>query len=133
MAEYKLDKGAMYAKSHEWVRLEEGIAVVGISDAAQDMLSDVVYVELPEVGDEVRAGHKAAVVESVKAAEEVISPVSGMVTEVNASLVDTPEIVNERPYQAWFFKVQPNEALAAELADLMDAPAYAQFVAENAH
>jgi glycine cleavage system H protein len=133
MANYKLDQGVKYAKTHEWVRMEDGLAVVGISDAAQDMLSDVVYVDLPEMGETVTAGEAVAVVESVKAAEDVVSPVSGTVVEINSSLVDTPELVNERPYQAWFFKLQPTATLNKELAALMAPAAYEQFVAENPH
>ena len=128
MASYKLDKSVKYAKSHEWVRLENGIAVVGISDYAQDSLSDVVYVDLPEVGDSVTASQQAATVESVKAAEDVNAPVSGEVIEVNAALEDTPEIVNDRPYAAWFFKVKPTATLDAELATLMNAEEYDDYV-----
>jgi glycine cleavage system H protein len=131
MANYKLDKQVKYAESHEWVRLEEDLAVVGISDAAQDMLSDVVYVELPEVGREVSAGEAVAMVESVKAAEEVLTPVSGTVVAINEELVDAPELVNDDPYGAWFFKVQPGGTLNRELAALMDAQAYDQFVEQE--
>jgi glycine cleavage system H protein len=133
MAKYKLDTAAKYAKTHEWVRLEEDAAVVGISDAAQDLLSDVVYVELPDEGRTVTAGEAVAVVESVKAAEEVIAPVSGVVIASNTALADKPELVNEQPYAAWFFKLQPTDALSDELAALMDATAYDQFVDESAH
>lgn len=133
MADFKLDKGAKYAKTHEWVRMEQGIAVVGISDYAQDSLSDVVYVDLPEVGSTVEAGVMAATVESVKAAEDVNAPVSGEVVEVNSALEDTPEIVNERPYDAWFFKVRPGESLEDELAALLEPDAYDKFVAEMDH
>lgn len=129
MASYKLDQSVKYAKSHEWVRVEEGVAVVGISDYAQDALSDVVYVDLPEVGDAVTAGKQAATVESVKAAEDVNAPVSGEVIEVNSALEDTPEIVNERPYDAWFFKVKPSN-LDADLAALMTPAEYDKFVEE---
>jgi glycine cleavage system H protein len=132
MSHYKLDNNAKYAETHEWVRIEDGIAVVGISDAAQDLLSDVVYVELPEAGRAVKAGEPVAVVESVKAAEEVIAPVSGVVVAANAELVDTPELVNEQPYAAWFFKVQPGDSLTTELKALMDAAAYDKFVDECA-
>ncbi len=133
MATYKIDSSVKYAKTHEWVRLEDGIAIVGVSDAAQDMLSDVVFVELPAVGATVQAGEPAATVESVKAAEEVIAPISGTVVELNEELIDAPEMVNEQPYAALFFKVQPGNALDKELADLMDATVYAEFAAENEH
>lgn len=132
MSQFKLDPAARYAKSHEWVRMEDGIAVVGISDAAQDMLSDVVYVELPAEGAMVEAGKQVAVVESVKAAEEVLAPISGRVVAVNAALADAPEKVNSEPYASWFFKVEPSN-LEADLASLMDADAYGRFVEENAH
>lgn len=133
MADYKLDKNARYAESHEWVRIEGDVAVVGISDAAQDMLSDVVFVELPEVGDEVNAGDAIAVVESVKAAEEVLAPISGTVEAINKALEETPELVNEDPYQSWFFKIRPGDKLQSELAKLMEAEEYNDFVDENAH
>ncbi len=132
MPQYKLDQNARYARSHEWVRVEDGLAVVGISDAAQDMLSDVVYVELPAEGSTVEAGKQAAVVESVKAAEEVIAPVSGRVVAVNPALADTPELVNSDPYGAWFFKVEPT-ALDADLGALLEPAAYEAFVAESEH
>ena len=133
MANYKLDNNARYAKSHEWVRIEGGVAVVGISDAAQDMLSDVVYVDLPEVGRVVKAGEAVSVVESVKAAEDVNAPISGTIVEVNDALADTPELVNSQPYTAWFFRIEPTAALDAELAALMAAADYNAFVAESAH
>jgi glycine cleavage system H protein len=133
MAKFKFDKDARYAKTHEWVRLEDGIATIGISDYAQDALSDVVYVDLPEVGDDVKAGQMAATVESVKAAEDVLAPISGTVVEVNSALEDTPEIVNEHPYESWFFRVEPAARLETELAALMDAAAYEKFLAEAAH
>jgi len=130
---YKFDKDVRYAKTHEWVRMEDDIAVVGISDTAQDLLSDVVFVELPEVGEEVTAGDAVAVVESVKAAEDVNTPVSGVVVEINKELEDTPETVNDDPYGSWFFKVKPSASIETELAGLMDAVAYTKFVEENEH
>lgn len=133
MSQFRLDPAAKYAKTHEWVRLEGDIAVVGISDPAQDMLSDIVYIELPEVGATVTAGQRAAVVESVKAAEDVLAPISGTVTEVNEALSGTPEIVNGQPYESWFFKVHPADTSADELAALMDMDAYDQFVDANVH
>jgi glycine cleavage system H protein len=133
MANYKLDHAARYAKTHEWVRLEGELAVVGISDAAQDMLSDVVYVELPDEGRLVNAGEPVAVVESVKAAEEVITPVSGVIVAVNSALADKPELVNTDPYGAWFFKVQPGPARDTEMGALMDATDYASFAEGSTH
>ena len=130
---YKFDKDLRYAETHEWVRMEDDIAVVGISDTAQDLLSDVVFVELPDVGDEVTAGEAAAVVESVKAAEDVIAPVSGVVIEINEELEETPELVNDDPYGSWFFKVKPSSSIKSELTQLMDVDKYKEFVAENEH
>ncbi|MBE2238602.1 MAG: glycine cleavage system protein GcvH [Caldilineaceae bacterium] len=130
MASYKLDQSVRYAKSHEWARVDDDIVVVGISDYAQDALSDVVYIDLPEVGDTVTAGKQVSTVESVKAAEDVNAPISGEVIEVNTALEDTPEIVNERPYDAWFFKVKPTDKLDAELAALLAPADYEKFVAE---
>jgi glycine cleavage system H protein len=129
MASYKLDQSVKYAKSHEWARVDGDIVVVGVSDYAQDALSDVVYVDLPEVGDTVAAGKQAATVESVKAAEDVLAPISGEVVEVNSALEDTPEIVNERPYDAWFFKVKPSN-LEADLAALVAPAEYSKFIEE---
>lgn len=130
---YKLDKDVRYAKTHEWVRMEDGVAVVGISDAAQDLLSDVVFVELPEIGEDVSAGDAVAVVESVKAAEDVNAPVSGAVIEVNRGLEDTPELVNDDPYGSWFFKIKPSSEIEEELAGLLTPDAYAAFVEADEH
>ncbi len=133
MASFQIDQEAKYTQKHEWVRIEDGLAVIGVSDAGQDMLSDVVYVELPTIGRTVSAGAELAVVESVKAAETVYAPVSGTVVEINDALVDTPEMVNANPYQSWFFKLQPTDSLNSELAALMDPAAYDAFVDANAH
>ncbi len=127
---YKFDSKAKYAKTHEWVRLEGAVAVVGVSDYAQHLLSDVVYVDLPEIGDSVTAGESLGTVESVKAAEDAYSPISGEVIEINTALEDHPEWVNEDPYgTAWLIKVKPTNA--GELAGLMDAVAYEAYVAEE--
>lgn len=97
-----------YAKSHEWVRLSSGdVATVGITDHAQHELTDVVFVELPEVGKQIKAGEACAVVESVKTASDIYSPVSGQVLEVNRAVVDNPALVNSEPYASgWFFKIK---------------------------
>lgn len=96
-----------YAKSHEWVRVSGGVATIGISDHAQHELTDVVFVELPETGRNVKAGEACAVVESVKTASDIYSPVSGEVTEVNKAVVDNPALVNTQPYTAgWFYKIK---------------------------
>ncbi len=126
MASYQYESNLMYADTHEWVRQEKEQVVIGISDAAQDMMSDIVFVELPEIGSEVTAGEAVAVVESVKAAEDIIAPVSGSVAAVNEELNETPELVNSDPYGAWFLKIVVEDA--AELENLMDADAYSAFV-----
>ena len=114
-----------YAPSHEWARVEDEWVIVGISDFAQQSLGDVVYVELPQVGDEVSAGAEACVVESVKAAADVYAPLSGTVVAVNDALEETPEMVNQDPYgEGWFFKVEPTDL--DELDELLDAQAYEQ-------
>ena len=99
-----------YLSSHEWVKLEDdGSVTVGISDHAQDLLGDIVFVELPEVGQELGAEEEAAVVESVKAASDIFSPIGGKVTEINEKLLDEPDLVNGSPYEdGWFFKMQPD-------------------------
>jgi glycine cleavage system H protein len=116
-----------YLKSHEWLRLEGDIATVGITDFAQDQLGDVVFVELPTVGKTVKAGDATAVVESVKTASDIYSPVSGEVIEVNSSLGDEPEKINSGPYgDGFLFKVR----VTGSSSDLLDAAAY-QVVAES--
>jgi glycine cleavage system H protein len=118
-----------YLKSHEWARVEsDGTVTVGISDHAQDALGDLVFVEVPEVGAKLDQGGAAAVVESVKAASDVYTPISGEVIASNDSLADTPELVNQDPYGAgWLFKIKPSNS--AELSQLLDAAAYGQVVA----
>ncbi|OQW93398.1 MAG: glycine cleavage system protein H [Beggiatoa sp. IS2] len=115
-----------YAKTHEWVRLEEdGTFTVGITDHAQQKLGDLVYVELPEIGQPLDAGEEAAVIESVKAAADVYSPISGEVTQVNEMLVDKPQILNQSPYeQGWLFKLTPFDT--GELNNLLAAKEYAE-------
>lgn len=126
MSTYHYEPNLKYADTHEWARQEDSQVVVGISDAAQDMMSDIVFVELPEIGVAVSAGEAVAVVESVKAAEDVYAPVSGSVSAVNEELNDTPELVNTDPYGAWFLKIEVEDG--AELEKLMDADAYSAFV-----
>ena len=112
-----------YASSHEWALLANDHVTVGISDFAQESLGDVVYVELPEVGQEVIAGGDVAVVESVKAASDIYAPVSGTVVAINEALEDAPETVNEDPYgEGWFFRIAPTDL--AELSNLLDADGY---------
>ena len=116
-----------YTKSHEWVKFEDGIAVVGISDFAQDALGDVVFVNLPQVGDEVTAGETFGDVESVKAVSDLICPVSGVVCEINEELDDSPENLNSDPYGAWIIKVEN----VTDEEELLDAAAYEAFCAEE--
>ncbi|MDO4475055.1 MAG: glycine cleavage system protein GcvH [Eubacteriales bacterium] len=113
-----------YSKSHEWVKEEDGIVVIGISDFAQEELGDLVFVNLPEVGDEITMGTPFADVESVKAVSDVYSPVSGIVCEVNEELLDTPEAINEDAYGAWFVKVKE----VTETEELLSAEEYEAFV-----
>jgi glycine cleavage system H protein len=116
-----------YTRDHEWVRLEGDVAVVGITDYAQDQLGDVVFVELPEIGKKLEKGKEAAVVESVKAASEVFAPLSGEVVEVNSALADEPAAVNRSPEgSGWFMKLKL--ANKADVDALMDADAYAAFL-----
>ena len=122
-----------YTKSHEWVRVEEGgEVVVGITDHAQEQLGDLVFVELPELGLEVEAGGECAVIESVKAASDVYSPVSGEVTAINEALADTPEIINQDAFgDGWICRLKLGNP--AELDGLLDADAYAEVVEAEEH
>lgn len=122
-----------FLKSHEWVRVEgDGKVTVGISDHAQSLLGDLVYVELPNVGDTVEAGNACAVVESVKAASDVYAPVSGKVVEVNAALVDKPETINEDPYgDGWMFVLEMSDP--DQLGELLGPDDYAELVESEAH
>lgn len=117
-----------YAKSHEWARLtDDGTVVcVGISDHAQEELGDLVYIELPEVGRRVAAGEACAVVESVKAASDIYSPVAGEIVAINESVVGAPEAVNDDAYAAWLFRVRPDDARS--LDQLFDAAAYQTYI-----
>jgi glycine cleavage system H protein len=123
----KLDPNCKYSQDHEWVRVEGDEALVGITDHAQEELSDIVYVELPEIGDTFDKGEVFATVESVKAASDVYAPVSGEVLEINEKLEDAPELVNQDPYgEAWFVRLAMADP--AEVGDLMDADGYEAFV-----
>lgn len=121
-----------YLRSHEWVRVEEdGIVTIGITDHAQEALGDVVFVELPEVGAILAAGDDAGVVESVKAASDLVCPLTGEIVEVNEALEDAPETVNSNPYdEGWFFKMKLEDE--GELKGLLDAEAYADVVEAEA-
>ena len=116
-----------FTKDHEWVRLEGGIATIGITDHAQNALGDVVFVDLPEIGRTVAAGESIAVVESVKAASDVYAPIAGKIVEVNSALGENPGTINSAPTtDGWFFKIEAADV--AEVAALMDEDAYAAFV-----
>lgn len=117
-----------YADSHEWVKLEGDIATVGITDYAQHALGNIVYVDMPEVGDEVTKGEEFGAVESVKAASDLISPISGEVVEVNEALEDEPELVNADAFANWIMKVRVSDS--AEIDDLLDAKGYAAICEE---
>ncbi len=128
----KLDAQARYTQTHEWARREGDEVVIGITDYAQSTLSDIVYVDLPDVGDTVNAGESLGVVESVKAAADVLAPVSGEVVAVNDTLADAPETLNHDPFGAgWMVRVRPADW--AEFEALMDADAYAALVASLEH
>ena len=117
-----------YSKSHEWVKMEGDVAVIGISDFAQDALGDVVFVNLPGVGDAAAAGEAFGDVESVKAVSDLVSPVSGEIVEVNEALADAPEALNSDPYGSWIIKVSG----ITDTEELLDAAAYEAFCAEEA-
>ena len=121
-------EGLFYAESHEYVKVEGEYGYVGITDYAQHELGNVVYVDTPDEGDEVVAGDDFGAVESVKAASDLISPVSGEVVEVNEALADSPELINSDPYANWIIKVKLSDA--SEIEKLMDAAAYKSFINE---
>ena len=121
----KVIKGLLYSESHEYVKVEGNIGYVGISDYAQHALGNVVYFDMPDVDDEVSAGEEFGAVESVKAASDLMSPVTGVVVEVNEALEDQPELVNQDAYENWIIKVQLSDP--TEVNSLMDAKAYAAF------
>ena len=123
----KVLEGLYYSESHEFVKVEGDFGFIGITDYAQNALGNVVYVDMPEVDDEVTAGEEFGAVESVKAASDLMSPVSGTVVEINEALEDQPELVNEDPYANWIIKVEMSDK--AELDNLMDAKAYEEFSA----
>ena len=117
-----------YSKSHEWVRMDGDVAVIGISDFAQDALGDLVFVNLPQVGDDVTAGEAFGDVESVKAVSDLVCPVSGTVCAVNEELLDEPEKLNKAPYEAWLIKVEN----IGDTEELLDAAAYEAHCATEA-
>ena len=121
----KVIEGLFYSESHEYVKIEGEYGYIGITDYAQNALGNVVYVDMPEVDDEVEAGEEFGAVESVKAASDLISPVSGTVVEVNEALDDAPELINQDAYANWIIKVELSDK--SELDDLMDAAVYQAF------
>lgn len=124
----KIIEGLLYSESHEYVKTEGNVAYVGITDFAQSQLGNVVYVELPEEGDEITAEETFGAVESVKAASDLISPVSGKVVEINEALGDEPELLNKDAFEHWIVKVELSNP--EELKGLMNAEAYARFIAQ---
>lgn len=126
----RVEKGLLYTKDHEWVKVEGDEAYIGLADYAQSNLGDIVYVELPDEGDEFDAEEEIASVESVKAAAEVFSPISGEVVAANEDLDDDPALINADPYANWIIKMSIKDK--AELDELMDDKAYEEFLAEEA-
>ena len=126
----KIESGLLYTKEDEWIKVDGDEATIGVSDHAQDSLSDIVYLEMPDVGDSFAMGDTFGVIESVKAAADLYMPISGEITAVNEDLIDTPELVNSDPYgEAWMVKVKISDS--AELNDLMDVDAYAKYLEEQ--
>jgi len=127
-----LPEGLKYTKEHEWVKIDGDIATVGITDFAQQQLTDIVFVELPEKGKRVEQSKQAAVVESVKSVSDIFAPLSGEVTEVNSSIVDTPEKLNKDPYgEGWLFKIKITDR--SKIDNLLSAKEYEEFVKSEAH
>lgn len=124
----KVIEGLFYSESHEYVKVEGNVGYIGISDYAQHALGNVVYVDMPDVDDEIEAGEEFGAVESVKAASDLFAPVSGKVIEVNEALDDQPELINQDPYENWIIKVELIDK--SQLDELMDAKAYAAFCEE---
>lgn len=125
----KTVEGLYYSESHEWVKVDGEVAIIGITDFAQKAMGDIVYVDMPEADDEVSAEEEFGAVESVKAASDLISPVSGTVTEINEALEDESGLLNQDPYENWIIKVQMSDP--GEVDRLMNAEAYAAFCAQQ--
>lgn len=127
--EYKVEEGLYYTKEHEWAKkLDDGKVAIGVDDYAQGQLHEVVYVELPEAGIEISQGEAIGAVESVKAVSDLYSPVGGKIIEVNDSLLDSPEKINNDPYgEGWIARIEPSD-LDADLGNLLDAATYAEFL-----
>ena len=125
----KTIEGLLYSESHEWVKVDGNVAVIGITDFAQHAMGDLSYVDMPEVDDEIEAGEEFGAVESVKAASDLYSPVSGTVVEINEELEDTPELLNQDAFANWIIKVEMSNP--SELEKLMDAAAYEEMCANE--
>ena len=124
--EIELRDGLYYTKTHEWCRLEDDVATVGITDYAAKVMTDIVYVEAPEVEDVVTQGEPCGTIESVKAAEDIYSPLSGRVVEVNSEVLDSPEVLNSSPYESWIFRVKISSR--GELKSLMSREEYYEYL-----
>ncbi|MCD6111590.1 MAG: glycine cleavage system protein GcvH [Thermoplasmata archaeon] len=124
--EIELREGLYYTKSHEWCRLEDDVATVGITDYAAKVMTDIVYVEAPEVEDVVTQGEPCGTIESVKAAEDIYSPLSGRVVEVNSEVLDSPEVLNSAPYDNWIFRIKISNR--KELTSLMSREEYCEYL-----
>jgi glycine cleavage system H protein len=120
----------IYTKDHEWLRVDDNLVTIGVTEFAQEQLGDVVFIELPEVGSELMAGDEAAVIESVKAAGEIVVPIDGVVAMVNEALIDEPDLLNSAPEtEGWILQLTPIEAL--EIADFMDAEQYQHYIQDS--
>ena len=125
----KVIEGLLYSESHEWVKVEGDVAIIGITDFAQHAMGDLSYVDMPEVDDELEAGEEFGAVESVKAASDLFTPVTGTVVEINEALEDAPELLNEDAFENWIMKVKMSDP--SELEGLMDAAAYEAMCANH--
>ena len=124
----KIIEGLKYSETHEWVKVEGNVAIVGVSDYAQKEMGDITYVDMPDVDDEVSKDEEFGALESVKASSDLVSPVSGVVVEKNEALEDAPELINQDPYENWIIKVEMSDA--SELDALLDAAGYAILIGE---
>lgn len=122
----KVIEGLRYSETHEWVKVEGNVAVIGVTDFAQKEMGDITYVDIPDEGDEVTKEEDFGALESVKASSDLISPVSGTVVAVNSELEDAPELINQDPYSSWIIKVDMSDP--AQLNDLMDAEGYSKLI-----
>lgn len=124
----KIIEGLKYSETHEWVKVEGNVAIVGVSDFAQKEMGDITYVDMPDVDDEVSKDEEFGALESVKASSDLVSPVSGVVVEKNEALEDAPELINQDPYENWIIKVEMSDA--SEIDALLDAAGYAKLIGE---